>query len=152
MELTNPEPELDSTDELSWSIRPGAENPSKVVVVFVIALSAGVLVTAVTKSPLLGLIGTAAVLGSTAEFWLGTTFRLGKLEATRRCGLSLFGIRWEDVKLVRLQGSEIRLSPLTEEGKWSEFRGVRIRTLPQNREQALSLIKAKVGADVGFLE
>lgn len=152
MELTNPEPEVGSPDELSWSIRPGADNPSKVVVVFTVALAAGILVTAVTKAPLLGLIGTAAVLGSTAEFWFGTTFRLGKQEATRRCGLSLFSIRWEDVRLVRLQGNEIRLSPLTEEGKWSEFRGVRIRTLPQNHEQALSLIKARVGADVGFLE
>lgn len=152
MELSQTGALGDPLDDLSWSIRPGAESPSKVVVVFVVALAAGVLVTAVTKSPLLGLIGTAAVLGSTAEFWLGTTFKLGKQEATRRCGLSLFSIRWEDVKLVRLQGSEIRLSPLTEEGKWSEFRGVRLRTLPDNREQALSLIKARVGADVGFLE
>lgn len=152
MELTPSQPSAENPEELSWSIRPGAESPSKVVVVFVVAIVAGGLVTAVTKNPLLGLIGTAAVLGSTAEFWLGTTFKLGIQEATRRCGLSLFSIRWEDVKLVRLQGSEIRLSPLTEEGKWSEFRGVRIRTLPDNREQALSLIRAKVGADVGFLE
>lgn len=152
MELTQPEPSAENLEELSWSIRPGAENPSKVVVVFVVALLTGALVSAVTKSPLLGLIGTAAVLGSTAEFWLGTHFRLGEQEATRRCGLSLFSIRWEDVKLVRLQGNEIRLSPLTEEGNWSEFRGVRVRTLPDNRDQALSLIRARVGADVGFLE
>lgn len=120
-----------------------------VLLVAVGVLLAGVLLL---REALLGVIGFAIILGSTAEYWLGTSYRVDSKGAGKRCGLSVSGIAWEDVKRVLVQADGVLLSPLPEGGsRMDVFRGVRLQ-FADNRDSVLQKIKGHISEDVRFLE
>jgi hypothetical protein len=100
---------------------------------------------------LLGFLGFAMILASTAEYWLGVRYKVGPKSAERRCGLSLSAIEWVDVKRVVVEGADILLSPLDEATRMDAFRGVVLKTTPENREQVIEAVKAHIGDDVRLL-
>ncbi len=136
---------------LTWSVRPADKAPQKRYVVLLVALAAGAAGTLLDGRPLLGLVGFAIVLGSTAEFWLGARYSVGPGGGTARCGLSVSGIEWAQVRRVILSNEGVRLSPLDREGMLDQFRGVALRTLPENRERVVDAVKGYCGNDVRFL-
>jgi hypothetical protein len=89
----------------------------------------------VFRSPALGFAGFAIILGSTAEFWLGTTFAIDAKGARSRTGFSLTEIEWENVKRVIPENGGIRLSPLERAGTLDTFRGVFLRFGVDNRDE-----------------
>jgi hypothetical protein len=71
--------------------------------------------------------------------------------ASRRCGLSLTSIDWEDVKRVVVQGADVLVSPLEEGGRMDAFRGVVLRTNSENRNVVIAAVKGRVGEGVAVL-
>lgn len=102
------------------------------------------------KSVSLGVIGAAAILASTAEFWLGVKYSVTDVEAKRQCGASISGIRFEDVKRVVLEGNHVKLSPLAESGRLDAFRGVTLVTTNANHDRVMELLRERL-KDVRFL-
>ncbi len=144
------EPEQ-APETLAWSVRPSDKAPHKRIVVLLAALLAGMAGMLLDGRPLLGIVGFAIVLGSTAEFWLGARYSVGPDGGTARCGLSVSGIEWTRVRRVALSSETVRLSPLEREGPLDPFRGVVLRTLPENRERVVAAVRSYCGKDVRFL-
>jgi hypothetical protein len=109
---------------LAWSVRPAQDSPQKLVVVVVAAMVAAGFGFLISGSPVLALAGLGIVAGATAEFWLGTSYRLTEKEASARCGLSLTAIAWADVRRVEIDGNRVKLSPLASATRMDAFRGV----------------------------
>ncbi len=135
----------------SWFIRLSDEDRSKPYVIF--AVAAGVMWVGwfLFRSPILGVVGAVAILGTTAEFWLGSTYSLTESSATARCGFSSTSIEWSNVKRVIVVGQTIRLSPLDRASQMETFRGVLLRTTPQNQTRILEKVKQLGSNDVRIL-
>jgi hypothetical protein len=99
-----------------------------------------------------GLVGFAIILAATAEFWLGTSYRLNAERATVRTGLSVASMEWSEVKRAIVTSEGVKLSPLEADGRLSPFRGVFLRFGTNNEEQILSVIRTHINDDVRFLE
>lgn len=140
------------SESLAWSVRLSDDEPQKRWVVLACALLAGTAGLILMRSPLLGFLAFAIILGTTAEFWLGTRFEVGTKGASSRTALSLSRIGWDEVKRVKIEEETVLLSPLREATRLEPFRGVRLRTLPENREQVLEAIGRYVNEDVRLLE
>jgi hypothetical protein len=124
----------------------------KVAAVFGMAILAFVAGYLLFNNVLLGALGFAIILGSTAEYWLGTSYKVDQRGATARCGLSVTSLPWNEVKRV-VEGQEtVKLSPLAEAGKLDPFRGVTLRFAAGNREAVMQAVRRFVGDDVRFLE
>jgi len=82
----------------------------------------------------LGIIGFAIILGSTAEFWLGTQFTVDEKGASVRTGLNLTAIEWPNVKRIVRGSDGIKLSPLDKPGTMDAFRGVYLRYGKDNKD------------------
>jgi len=117
--------ELSETgDSFGWRVRPFEKEPVKVIVVIVAAVSAFGVGTLLMGQIVLGFLGFAMILGTPAEYWMVTTYRITAQEASSRTGLSLSAITWADVKRVIPDSNGVRLSPL-EAPSWRDaFRGV----------------------------
>jgi hypothetical protein len=111
----------------------------------VVAFAAG---TLLLKQPVFGLIGFAIILGSTADYWLGTSYRLDETGASSRCGLSVSSIAWADVKRVMKDGHTIKLSPLETASRVDPFRGVLLKMLPELGEEVAGFIRRFTPQDV----
>jgi len=112
-----------------------------------------VLGAVVYGKPLLGAIGFAIILGSTMEFWLGTSYRLDAKGATSRTGLSVSSIEWGDVKRVVVERNSLKLSPLADaSSRLDNFRGVFLKVDDSNREQVLDAVRSFGGSNVRILE
>src|SRR5207302_2008641 len=85
------------------------------------------------RNPTFALIGFGAIILATAEYWLPQKCRFDRNGASLRCGISVTSIQWSDVKSAILDEGGVRLTPLSEEGKLSPFRGVYLR-FAGNRE------------------
>ena len=131
-------------DSLVWSVRPFEGQPIKRVVVFAVALLAMAVGWFGFRQPLFGLLGFAMILGSTAEHWLGTAFRLDERGASARTGPSVTAMEWKDVRRVLAKGSEVRLSPLEAPSALDAFRGVGLVVTPENREAVMAFVEAHV--------
>ncbi len=138
-------------ESLSWTVRLSDSAPHKKWVVLAAAVIAGVSGAVLLGQVLLGFLGFAMILASTAEYWLGVRYKIGEVSAERRCGLSLSAIEFVDVKRVVVEGADILLSPLNEATRMDAFRGVVLKSTPANREQVMEAVKARVGDDVRFL-
>jgi len=103
--------------------------------VFVAAIVATAVGWFAFGSPVLGLLGCAIILGSTAEYWLGTAFVIDDQGASARTGFSLTGIEWANVKRLIRDTDGVRLSPLESAGTLDVFRGVYLRYGIENREE-----------------
>ena len=137
-----------STESLRWYVRLSDKDPKKLGVIGLASLTAGVAGVTLGGQLILGILGVLMVLGATAEYWMGTSFSVGPHGACRRVGVSLTSIPWSDVKRVIVSDEDIKLSPLTSESRLEPFRGVILRTTPQNRDRVLGLIRHFVGHDV----
>jgi hypothetical protein len=108
-------------------VRPFEEAPFKVVVIGIAAICAFVVGTVLMKQVVLGFIGFAMILGTTAEYWMGTTYRITAEEASSRTGLSYSAIAWADVLRIIEDEEGMRLSPLTSASWRDAFRGVYLK-------------------------
>lgn len=125
---------------MDWRVRLADRDPGKLGVVLGAALLAGGLGFGLFRHPGFALIGAGMVLGATAEFWLGTSYRLTEESASAKCGASLTSIAWADVKRVSITGEAVKLSPLPRPTRMEPFRGVTLRTTPENREAVLAFV------------
>lgn len=89
-----------------------------------IAFGLGVLLF---KNVIFGVLGFAIILGTTAEYWLGSSFKLDSKSASARVFLSLTSLDWTDVKRAIASDQGIKLSPLESAGRMDTFRGVFLR-------------------------
>ena len=140
-------------ESISWSVRPYEKAPAKRYVIFAIALVAMAFGVFIYGQPLLGVVGFAIILGSTVDFWVGSSYKVDASGATSRTGLSISSIRWEDVKRVVVGAEEVKVSPLEDGGsRMDAFRGVVLKLNTDNRAQVIDAVKRLGGENVRFLE
>jgi len=92
------------------------------------------------------------ILAATAEFWLGTVYKLDEEGASSRTGLSYGRILWKDVKRVVVTQVGIKLSPLDESTRLAPFRGVFLRFGDEDRVRIEQAVRTLGGNDVRFVE
>ncbi len=117
----------DIGEAFRWTVRLSDKDPSKRWGVFVAALIAFGLGVLLFKNVLFGVLGLAIILGTTAEYWLGSSFKLDSKSASARVFLSLTSLDWTDVKRAIASDQGIQLSPLESAGRMDTFRGVFLR-------------------------
>jgi len=123
-------------DSFEWSVRPLEYEPQKAWGIAAGSALAWVLGVAMGGSWILGVVAVAIVLGATAEFWMGSKYRVSEHDVRARTGLSLSVLAWEDVKRVVESEAGVLFSPL-EEASWRDaFRGVFVRW-PKEGEEPL---------------
>ena len=125
-------------------------SPRRRAVIFVVALLAFGIGWFGFGKPIFGILGFGMILGSTAEYWLRTDFRLDEKGASARTGPSVTAMPWADVRRILARGSEIRLSPLEASSALDAFRGVGLIVTPDNREEVMAYVRAHV-ADALFV-
>lgn len=131
----------DEAPLLEWEVRLGEAEPKRRYICLAAACFAGLAGLALTRQPLAGLVGFAAIIASTAEVFFPIKFRLDKEKARSKLALSVTEIEWAKVKrVVELPGS-VRLLPLEKPSPLDEFRGVNLR-FSGNREAVLATIRA----------
>ena len=123
------------SEAIRWRVRLSDKAPQKSWAIGTCALLAFVVGTFLFRNVGLGVVGFAIISGSTAEFWLGTSFQIDKKGATVRTGLSVAVIDWSDVKRVLFDANGIKLSPLEDAGTMDAFRGVYLRYGAGNQER-----------------
>lgn len=143
--------ELERSESLRWSVRLSDNAPWKRWVVLAVAVTAGLIGGVLLGQPTLGLAGFLMILGATAEFWLGVHYKVTGESVSRRCGLSVSAMEWEQVKRVLIEGDDVKISPLAEATKMDPFRGVTLKTLPDNRERVIAAVRRHIGEDVRIL-
>lgn len=140
-------------ESISWSVRPYEKAPAKRYVIFAIALVAMAFGVFIYGQPLLGIVGFAIILGSTVDFWVGSSYKVDASGATSRTGLSISSIQWQDVRRVVVGAEEIKVSPLEDGGsRMDAFRGVVLKLNTDNRAQVIDAVKQFGGENVRFLE
>lgn len=135
-----------------WRVRMSDNDPAKRVVLFLAAVVAFVGGILVAHSLLLGLAGSAMILAATAEFWLGTVYKLDEEGASSRTGFSPTRILWTEVKRAVVTPVGIKLSPLDETTRLSPFRGVFLRFGNEDRVRIEQAVRKFGGNDVRFVE
>jgi len=135
--MSGAEPESNANEKaeaIRWRVRLSDNAPQKTFVILAVGLLAFLVGAILFRNIVLGLVGFAIIFGSTAEFWLGSSFSIDEERATKRTGLSLSAIEWADVKRVSRDAGGIKLSPLQQAGTMDAFRGVYLRYGKDNRE------------------
>ena len=122
-------------EAIRWRVRLSDKAPMKMPMIVIMALLAFALGVFLFKNPLLGIIGFAMMFGSTAEFWLGSTFSIDDKRATARTGFSFSAMEWNEVKRIIPDAGGIKLSPLDRAGPMDAFRGIYLRFGKDNRER-----------------
>ena len=117
-----------------WRVRPADADPPKMLGIAAVGILAFLAGQFLFGNPLMGLVGFAIIFGSTAEFWLGTSFSLDEKGATMKTGFNISAIEWADVKRVVRDSQGIKLSPLDKPGTMEAFRGVYLRYGKDNRD------------------
>jgi hypothetical protein len=140
-----------SPEGISWKTGPNPAQRPKVVVIFVIAILVGLIGWRV-ENWIMGLVGFAVIAAATAEFWLGTTFRVNDVGAEAKTGFSSTKIEWANVVRVVTADQGIKLSPLAETSRTSPFRGVFLRYGAYTAEELMAVIRPYCGDDVRFLD
>ncbi len=137
---------------LTWRAVPSDAEPRKRWVVLVIALVAFGAGVSLFENLLLGLLGFAIIVGSTAEYWLGTAYRVDAKGASSRCGLSYTVMEWGQVRRAIETADGLKLSPLAQPGRMDAFRGLNLRFAEGNREAVLEAVRRSLPEDVRILE
>jgi hypothetical protein len=141
-----------ASEVLIWSVQPWRKAPQKLIVLVGFAVLCAGFGILIFRNVLFGVAGFAIILGSTAEFWMGTSFRLDAKGATSRTGLSVTSMEWEAVRRVDMGSNLVKLSPLDEASRLDEFRGVRLRVEDMDRDGVLEFVKGRLNEDVRFVE
>jgi len=137
--------------ELRWTVAAPPEMQRKKFVVFVVAAVATVIGVLALRNPIAGVFAGIAILGATSESWLGSSFRLDADGANARTGMSVTAIEWKDVKRVVFEANQALLSPLSEDGTLSQFRGVRLAFGDESSDQVRQFIQTHCGDHARFL-
>lgn len=132
----------------SWFIRLSDQGKAKTYAILGLALVVAGVGWVVFHSPILALFGATAILGSTAEYWLGVSYRLTETSASSKCGFSSTVIEWKNLKRIIVVGNSVRLSPLEKPSQMEVFRGVLLRTTPANHAQVLTWVQQFGSHDV----
>lgn len=122
-----------SKSAFRWSVRLSDSHPEKRVVVGLAVIGAAAIGWFLFRSAILTVLGSAIILGSTMEFWLGSRFWIDGSGVGSQTGLSISSIEWSAVKRVIQESGGIRLSPLEKAGTMDPFRGVLLRYGATNR-------------------
>jgi hypothetical protein len=139
-------------ESFQWRVRLSDSNPGKRYVLLAAVLLAFIFGTVVYGKLLLGLLGSAMILAATAEFWLGTSYKLDASGATSRTGFSLSKLAWSEVKRAVVTPVGIKLSPLDETSKLSPFRGIFLRFGREDRVRVENVVRMLGGENVRFVE
>ncbi len=138
-------------ESFSWAVRLSDKAPNKRYVVLAVALLAGAVGILIFRSPLFGFLGFAIIVLSTAEFWLGTRFKIGSNGISSKTGLSLTSIEWVDVKRILVEGETVRFSPLPAPSRADVFRGVVVHMSDQSHAPVYEAIEKYANDDVQLL-
>ena len=114
----------ENSDAFRWNVRPSDNEPSKRWGVLLAALFAFGLGFLLFRNFTFGILGFLIILIATAEYWLGTSYKVDSKGASARTGFSLTSLTWEDVKRAVETAEGIKLSPLGNSGRMEAFRGV----------------------------
>ena len=144
--------EREKFESFSWRVRLSDNAPWKRWIVLLVALLAFLFGIALVHSPLMGLLGSAMILGATAEFWLGTQYKLDCEGASSKTGLSYARILWKDVKRAVVTPVGIKLSPLEEASRTAPFRGIFLRYGAEDRVRIERAVRSLGGNDVRYVE
>lgn len=139
-------------ESIQWRVRLSDNEPYKRWVILVVAVLAFFVGTFVYGKLLLGMLGSAMILAATAEFWLGTSYKLDSEGASSRTGLSLVKVLWTDVKRAVVTPVGIKLSPLEDATRLAAFRGVFLRFGREDRVRIENAVRMLGGKDVRFVE
>jgi len=136
----------------SWRSAPALGQPAKLISVLLAAFLAFTVGAIPMRAPLLGLAGSVMILAATAEFWLGTAFKIDSEGASSRTGISYARILWTDVRRAVVTPVGIKLSPLEQSTRLAPFRGVFLRYGKEDRVRIEQAVRRLVGSDVRFVE
>lgn len=139
-------------EPLTWKVQPWRSSPKKLMTIFAVAVLAGVTGAVFLRQFWLGAAGVAIVLGSTAEYWMGSRYKVNEKSAEARTGMSFYQMEWGEVRRVIVSQDNLRLSPLKEAGRLDPFRGVVLKFADNNREVVLRVVRERCADDVRFLE
>ena len=139
-------------ETLSWSVSPRKLENSKVSIVVAVAVLTGVVAYFLSHNVVLGILGIVAVLGSTAEFWVGSHFKLTKADISSRKGWNFQGMRWDEVRTVAIFNDSLKLSPFDKESRLESIRGITLTFPEELREQVIEYVNTNIGPNVRILE
>jgi hypothetical protein len=137
-------------DAFRWNVRPSDKDPSKRWGVVVVALAAFGLGFLLFQNLLFGILGAVVILASTAEYWMGVSYKLDRKGASARCGLSLSSLEWGDVKRAITTDEGVKLSPLGNSGRMDAFRGVFLR-FGKDRDKVLETVRRWLPTNVELM-
>ena len=136
---------------VEWLYRPADADPKKKLGIAIAAGVAGTLGYALFHDLAIAIVGVCVILFATAEFWLGTRFKLTEKSATSKCGLSVTEVQWSDIKHIAVEGQRITLSTVREKSPLAQFRGVSLRMDEATREAVVAYIKEHCAEHAGTL-
>ena len=140
-------------DAFRWNVRPSDKEPRKRWAVLVGACLIFLMGLILFGNVLYGVLGFAIIVGSTAEFWHGTSYKLDKDGASARCFISTTQMHWNEVKRAVTTPEGIKLSPLlTSSSRMNAFRGVFLRFGADSKQQILDFVRRSLPADVGLVD
>jgi hypothetical protein len=147
--MSLPQEPVDGIESIRWNVRLLDQRPTAVYAIVAVALIAAIVGFWLMHSPFMGCLGFAMILGSTVDYWYGARFLLDRNRAQARIGASLSSMSWDQVKRVVVSKNSVKLTPLAGASPLDPFRGVRLMTTQDNREQVLSFVRGHVpeGAD-----
>ena len=137
-------------ESIRWNVRLLDQRPMAVHAIVAVAVIAAIVGFWLMHSPFMGCLGFAMILGSTVDYWYGARFFLDRNKAQSRIGASLSSMSWDQVKRVVVSNNSVRLTPLADPSPLDPFRGVRLMTTRENREQVLSFVRGHVPEGVDF--
>ena len=138
-------------EPLTWRVRVGDGNPSRLTAIFLAAILGAVVGYVLLRGVIPALLGFIVVVGSTTEYWFGVRYRLDETGATAQNGPSMSKIEWSDVRRLIVNDAGVTLSPLAAESRLTPFRGVFLRPGAMGAEGLLQKIQEFGGEHVNRL-
>lgn len=137
-----------AAEPLVWKDVPMKRDPKKGWIILSVALGALAFGIWTFQSGMLGLIGFAIIVLTTAEFWLGVRYEINSVGAKRKVGVSVTEMTWDAVKRIVWSDDSVLLSPLSQDGRLGPFRGVCLRFPAADRPRVLEALKIHGGEHV----
>lgn len=141
----------EKSESISWTVRLSDKAPWKLIVICTCAFFAGGLGMWIS-GPIAGLSGVLIVMASTADFWLGTRYRIDDVGASSKTAFSLTKMEWSEVRRVVIGSAGIKLSPLADSSRMSAFRGVFLRYGDQSQAELEEAVRSRLNEDVRFVD
>ncbi|HHX39530.1 MAG TPA: hypothetical protein GX715_06160 [Armatimonadetes bacterium] len=112
---------------LEWRVHLARERPRALLFVAGVLCASAALAYAVFGHPLPVLITLALLFSSVSEFVLPITYRIAPEGITRRNGVNITTLAWDEVRRMEVYEEGVRLSPLARPSALEPFRGILIR-------------------------